>query len=74
VAPVADGGSSRSLRNSSESNHVASVPSHSNTRPGHPKAAIRMSGSAGPAYPMVSVPSSMIASRLLARFASAQPA
>jgi len=49
-----------------ENNHVASVPSHSNTRPAHPKAAIRIPSSAGPTHPMVSVPSSMIASRLLA--------
>jgi hypothetical protein len=45
---------------------VASVPSHSNTRPTQPKAAIRIPSSAGPTHPMVSVPSSMIASRLLA--------
>jgi len=52
---------------SPENNHVASVLSHSNTRPAHPKAAIRIPSSAGPIHPMVSVPSSMIASRLLAR-------
>jgi len=49
-----------------ENSHVASVPSDSNTRPAHPKAAIRIPSSAGPTHPMVSVPSSMIASRLLA--------
>ena len=61
------GGSPESpFLHSPENNHVASVPSHSNTRPAHPKAAIRMPSSAGPTHPMVSVPSSMIASRLLA--------
>ena len=50
---------------SPENNHVASVPSHSNTRLAHPKAAIRIPSSAGPTHPMVSVPSFMIASRLL---------
>jgi len=49
-----------------ENSHVASVPSHSNTRPAQPKAAIRIPSSAGPTHPMVSVPSFMIASRLLA--------
>jgi hypothetical protein len=49
------------------------VPSHSNTRPAHPKAAIGMPSSAGPTHPMVSVPSSMIASSACGspRFASA---
>jgi len=51
---------------SPENNHVASVPSHSNTLPAQPKAAIRIPSSAGPTHPMVSVPSSIIASRLLA--------
>jgi hypothetical protein len=41
---------------SPENNHVASVPSHSNTRPAHPKAAIRIPSSAGPTHPIVSVP------------------
>ena len=41
---------------SPENNHVASVPRHSNTRPAHPKAAIRIPSSAGPTHPMVSVP------------------
>jgi len=49
-----------------ENSHVASVPSHSNTRPAQPKAAIRIPSSAGPTHPRVSVPSFMIASRLLA--------
>ena len=51
---------------SPENNHVASVPSYSNARPPHPKAAIRIPSSAGPTHPMVGVPSFMIASRLLA--------
>jgi hypothetical protein len=51
---------------SPENNHVASVPSHSNTRPAQAKAAIRIPSSAGPPHPMVSVPSSIIAPRLLA--------
>ena len=50
---------------SPENNHVASVPSHSNTRPAQPKAAIRIPSSAGPTHPIVSVPSFMIVSRLL---------
>jgi len=51
---------------SPEVNHVANALSHSNTRLAQPKVAIRIPGSAGPTHPMVSMPSSMIAPRLLA--------
>ena len=50
---------------SPENNHVASVPSHSNTRVPQAKAAIRIANSPGPIQPIVSVPWSMMLSMLL---------
>ena len=50
---------------SPENNHVASVPSHSNTRVPQAKAAMRIANSPGPIQPIVSVPWSMMLSMLL---------